>query len=232
MRARVAPSLLSADFAHLARDIKAMEDAGAEILHIDVMDGHFVPNLTIGLPVLEAIRKETRLQLDVHLMISNPDERAFDYARAGADWVTVHIEAVRHLHRVLEEIRKNGARAGVALNPHSPIGLLEEILPCCDLVLIMSVNPGFSGQRLIPTSFAKIGVLRKLMEAKSVEATVEIDGGIDLENVADAVRAGAEILVSGSALFETADPASTYRRMSAAALEGSRQRQDASLKAP
>lgn len=232
MRARIAPSLLSADFARLGRDIKIMEDAGAEILHIDVMDGHFVPNLTIGLPVLEAIRKETRLQLDVHLMISNPDERAVDYARAGADWVTVHIEAVRHLHRVLDEIRKNGARAGVALNPHSPIGLLEEILPCCDLVLIMSVNPGFGGQQFIPTSFAKIRALSELMESKSVEPTVEIDGGIDLENAADAVRAGAEILVSGSAIFGASDPATAYRKMSTAVLEGSRQRQNASVKVP
>lgn len=217
MKPLIAPSILSSDFVRLADEIQMLEEAGAEMLHIDVMDGHFVPNLTIGLPVVEAIRNVTDLFLDVHLMISNPDEMAERYAGAGANAVTVHIETVRHLDRLLDQIRQNGAEAGVVLNPHSPVWLLEEILPGCDMVLIMSVNPGFGGQEFIASSLEKVRKLKELITQKGLETKIEIDGGIGLDNAADAVRAGADLLVSGSAIFGTEDPAQTFRRMKQAA---------------
>ena len=213
MKPEVAPSILSADFANLARDIRVMEEAGARILHVDVMDGHFVPNLTIGLPVLKSIRKVTELLIDVHLMISNPDEMAFRYAEAGADFVTVHFEAATHLDQILGTVREHGALPGVVLNPHTPVSVLEEILPKCEMVLIMSVNPGFGGQQFISTSFDKVRKLRELVDSRDLNVRIEIDGGIGLHNTADAVYAGVDVIVAGSAIFHSKQPAATYREM-------------------
>lgn len=215
--AQIAPSILSADFAHLGRDVAQVIEAGATILHVDVMDGHFVPNLTIGLPVVEALRRETDVTLDVHLMISNPDEMAVAYAQAGADIVTVHIETVRHLDRLLNEIRNQGARAGVVLNPHSPVSLLEDVLPGCDLVLIMSVNPGFGGQKFIGHSLDKVRKLKDAIRQQDLAAEIEIDGGIGLDNVHEVVAAGTDILVSGSSVFGAPDPAEAFLALQRAA---------------
>jgi ribulose-phosphate 3-epimerase len=197
----------------LARDISLVEDAGARILHIDVMDGHFVPNLTLGLPALESIRKTTDLVLDVHLMITNPDSMAKRYVDAGADWVTVHYEAATHLDQVLAGIREKGAKAGVVLNPETPVFVLEEILPKCEVVLIMSVNPGFGGQEFVPTSFEKVKTLKKMIEARGLDVKTEIDGGISAGNVAEAVHAGVDIIIAGSAIFHSDDPAAMFREM-------------------
>ena len=213
MKPEVAPSILSADFANLARDIRVVEDAGAKILHVDVMDGHFVPNLTIGLPVLESIRKMTDLLIDVHLMISNPDSMAVRYGEAGADFVTVHYEAATHLDHILTQVRECGAMPGAVLNPHTPVAVLEEILPKCEMVLIMSVNPGYGGQEFISTSFDKVRKLRKLIEAMELNVRIEIDGGIGLHNTAEAVYAGVDVIVAGSAIFHSEDPAATYLDM-------------------
>lgn len=190
-----------------------MEEAGAGILHIDVMDGHFVPNLTIGVPVLEAIRRTTELMLDVHLMISNADQMADAFVKAGADSLLVHYEAVTHLDRLLEYIRENGARAGVALNPHTPVAFLEEILPKCDTVLIMAVNPGFGGQKFIPASLGKVRKLKSLIQEQKLDIKIEIDGGVEAGNIAELVEAGADILVSGSAIFGSSNPGGTFRDM-------------------
>lgn len=214
-KVKLAPSILSADFGSLAREIDLVEEAGAEIIHVDVMDGHFVPNLTIGLPVLESIRKLTDLTLDVHLMISNPDEMAVRYADAGADIVTVQYEACRHLDRTLNEIRKRGGRAGVALNPHSPVSLLEEAALVSDLVLVMSVNPGFGGQHFIPSSLEKIKKARRLLNTVDSEALIEVDGGINEETIAEVVSAGADLLVAGSAIFGAEDPQERFKYLSA-----------------
>ncbi len=213
MSPEVAPSILSADFANLARDIRIVEDAGAKILHVDVMDGHFVPNLTIGLPALESIRKTTDLLIDVHLMISNPDAMAVRFAEAGADFVTVHYEAATHLDQILTQVRESGAMPGVVLNPHTPVSVLEEILPKCEMVLMMSVNPGFGGQEFIATSFDKVRKLRKILKSRDLNVRVEIDGGIGLHNTAEAVYAGVDVIVAGSAIFHSADPAAAYREM-------------------
>lgn len=213
MKAEVAPSILSADFANLARDIKILEDAGAGMLHVDVMDGHFVPNLTIGLPALESLRKTTDLLIDVHLMISNPDEMAVRFVDAGADFVTVHFEAATHLDQILAQVRERGAMPGVVLNPHTPVSALEEILPKCEMVLIMSVNPGFGGQQFIPTSFDKVRKLKELATTKDLNVRIEIDGGIDLHNIAEAVYAGVDVVVAGSAIFHSEDPAATFKAM-------------------
>ena len=215
----IAPSLLSADFLDLGGSVREMEQAGCRILHLDVMDGHFVPNLSFGLPVIEAVRKKTGLILDVHLMISNPEDMADAFIDAGADYLSVQYETVLHLDRLMDRIREKGAKPGVALNPHTPVGVLEEILPKCHHVMIMSVNPGFSGQRFIATSYDKMRKLREMAARDNLRVKIEIDGGIKPANTQDAVRAGAEILVAGSAIFGTPSPGETFRRMQTLAEE-------------
>ena len=215
----IAPSILSADFAHLGRDVQAMEEAGARMLHFDVMDGHFVPNLTVGIPVLASLRKMTRLDIDAHLMISNPDEMAEAFVEAGADMVSVHYETVRHLDRLLGRIREKGAKPGVVLNPHTPVSVLEDILPCCDFVLIMSVNPGFAAQEFISYSLEKVRKLRSMSNQRGLNLKIEIDGGMGPHNVAQAVEAGVDWIVSGSAIFGSEEPLRTLRMMQQAAAE-------------
>ena len=212
---KIAPSILSADYAVLADEIARVEAGGADLLHVDVMDGHFVPNITIGIPVVEAIRKRTRLPLDLHLMIANPDLYLERFVKAGGDSVTVHVEACPHLHRTLGRIRELGAKAGVALNPATPPGVLDYALDGADLVLVMSVNPGFGGQTFIPTTYPKVKDVRERIGTRGVE--VEIDGGVKLEHVKPLADHGATILVAGSAIFEAADPAAEVRRMREAA---------------
>ncbi|HLE42555.1 MAG TPA: ribulose-phosphate 3-epimerase [Methylomirabilota bacterium] len=212
---KIAPSILSADYAVLADEIARVEAGGADLLHVDVMDGHFVPNITIGIPVVEAIRKRTRLPLDLHLMIANPDLYLERFVKAGGDSLTVHVEACPHLHRTLGRIRELGARAGVALNPATPPGVLDYALDGADLVLVMSVNPGFGGQTFIPTTYPKVKDVRERIGTRGVE--VEIDGGVTLEHVKRLADHGATILVAGSAIFEAADPAAEVRRMREAA---------------
>jgi ribulose-phosphate 3-epimerase len=202
----IAPSILSADFTRLADEIAAVRDGGATILHVDVMDGHFVPNITIGLPVVRSIRKETELTLDTHLMIAEPGRYAVEFVKAGADMVSVHVEADHHLQRTLVAIREAGGKAGVAINPATPLVMLEEALPYSDFVLLMSVNPGFGGQKFIPTSLDKLRRLRRMIEDRELSVRVEIDGGIDENNIADIVGAGAEIIVAGSAVYGKASP--------------------------
>jgi len=201
---KIAPSILSADFAALGEAIARVEAAGADQLHVDVMDGHFVPNLTIGPPVIESIRKRTRLPLDVHLMIEEPERWIETYVRAGADWLTVHAEACPHLQRTLNQIREAGARAGVALNPSTGPGILEYVLDDLDLVLVMSVNPGFGGQSFIPTTYEKIRKIRALLGKRPV--LVSVDGGVKREHAHPLAQAGAGVLVAGSAIFGAPDP--------------------------
>ena len=201
----IAPSILSADFARLAEDIAKVEAAGADWLHIDVMDGHFVPNLTIGPPVVEAIRKVTKLPLDVHLMVTNPARLIDAFVSAGADWLTVHVETEPHLHRLISHIRELGVKPGVVLNPATPLNSLEEILPEVDLVLLMSVNPGFGGQKFIPATVDKIRRLIDQIEQRGYSALIEVDGGINPFNAPQVVHAGADVLVAGSAIFGSGD---------------------------
>jgi ribulose-phosphate 3-epimerase len=201
---RIAPSILSADFAALGEAIARVEAAGADQLHVDVMDGHFVPNLTLGPPVIESIRKRTRLPLDVHLMIEEPDRWVETYVKAGADYLTVHAEASPHLERILSQIREAGAKAGVALNPSTPPEVLEYVLEDLDLVLVMSVNPGFGGQSFIPTAYEKIRRLRTLLGGRDV--LVSVDGGVKVDNAEPLARAGATVLVAGSSIFGAPDP--------------------------
>ena len=201
---KIAPSILSADFAALGEAIARVESGGADQLHVDVMDGHFVPNLTIGPPVIESIRKRTRLPLDVHLMIEEPERWIETYVRAGADWLTVHAEACPHLQRTLNQIREAGARAGVALNPSTGPGILEYVLDDLDLVLVMSVNPGFGGQSFIPTAYEKIRKIRALLGKRPV--LVSVDGGVKREHAHPLAQAGAGVLVAGSAIFGAPDP--------------------------
>jgi ribulose-phosphate 3-epimerase len=212
---KIAPSILSADYAILADEIARVEAGGADVLHVDVMDGHFVPNITIGLPVVEAIRKRTRLPLDLHLMISNPDPFLERFVKAGGDWLTVHVEACPHLHRTLARIRELGARAGVALNPATPPGVLDYAMDSADLVLVMSVNPGFGGQKFIPTTYPKVRDVRQRIGARALD--VSIDGGVKLEHVKPLADHGASVLVAGSAIFEAKDPGAEVRRMRDAA---------------
>lgn len=209
----IVPSILSADFARLAEEIARVERGGANLLHLDVMDGHFVPNLTIGPPVVESIRKATRLHLDCHLMIENPDRYAADFVRAGANSVSVHWEATRHLDGVLEMIRKEGAMAGVVLNPATPVAFLEDVLEVADYVLLMSVNPGFGGQKLIPYVLEKVRNLDRMRREKQLPLPIEIDGGVHKDNLAEVVRAGCDWIVTGSGVFHTQDPEATVREM-------------------
>jgi ribulose-phosphate 3-epimerase len=207
---RIAPSILSSDFAHLADEIAAIEQAGADMVHVDVMDGHFVPNLTIGPPIVEAIRKVTKLPLDVHLMMTNPDDFIGEFAEAGADYLTVHVEACPHLHRTVQSIKEKGLKAGVTLNPATPLASIEAILPDVDLLLIMSVNPGFGGQRFIPGVLDKIRRARAMIRQTGRTILLEVDGGVKADNAGAIVNAGADILVAGSAIFEA--PGRNYRR--------------------
>jgi ribulose-phosphate 3-epimerase len=209
----IVPSILSADFAHLADEIARVERGGATMLHLDVMDGHFVPNLTIGPPVVESIRKCTRAHLDVHLMIENPERYAASFVEAGANSVSVHFEAARHLDCTLGLIRKAGALAGVVLNPATPVSVLEDVIEVADYVLLMSVNPGFGGQKLIPYVLEKVRKLDRLRREKKLALPIEIDGGVHTENLADVVRAGCDWIVTGSAVFHSRDPEGTVREM-------------------
>jgi ribulose-phosphate 3-epimerase len=199
----IAPSILSADFAHLAGEIEKVESAGAHLIHLDVMDGHFVPNMTIGPPVVASIRKITRLPLDAHLMIDNPGQYLDDFIRAGINWLSVHAEADVHLNRSLQYLRDNGIRAGVAINPGTSLNLLEEVLPLVDYVLIMTVNPGFGGQKFIPSMIKKISRLKDIIVSNSYRARIEVDGGIGPDNLQNVLAAGAEIIVAGSAIFSS-----------------------------
>lgn len=220
----LAPSILAADFARLAEEVEAVAQGGATLLHVDVMDGHFVPNITIGPPVVAALRKVTALPLDVHLMIENPDLFLSAFVDAGADWISVHQEACVHLHRTLEHIRTLGANPGVAINPATPVQALDEVLEMVDHVLVMSVNPGFGGQKFIPFALDKARRLAAMRAAKHAGFRIEMDGGIGPETIADAVHAGVEVLVSGSAVFGQGHPRESAQRLLKLATEATLQR--------
>ena len=218
MSVLVAPSILSADFAALGDAIAAVERGGADLIHVDVMDGHFVPNITIGPPVVRSIKRVTHVPLDVHLMIADPDRYLDAFASAGAAMMSVHVEVLPHLHRTVHAIKALGVKAGVVLNPATPVGTLEDIAADLDYVLVMSVNPGFGGQTFIPRSESKVREVRALLDRAGSRADIEIDGGIDLANVARVVAAGARIIVAGSAVFHSPDPERATRELKAAAL--------------
>jgi ribulose-phosphate 3-epimerase len=209
----IAPSILSADFTKLADEIAAVEAGGASVLHVDVMDGHFVPNITIGLPVVKSLRKATKLTIDTHLMIDEPNVYAVKFVEAGADMVSVHVEADVHLQRTLVAIREAGAKAGIAINPATPLSALEEALPFADFVLLMSVNPGFGGQSFIPTSMDKLRRLKKMISERGLDVRIEIDGGIDAGNIAEVVASGAEIIVAGSAVYGKGNPTESVKEL-------------------
>ena len=220
----VAPSILAADFACLGDAIRAVESGGASTLHVDVMDGHFVPNISIGVPVVASLRKATRLTLDVHLMIENPEQYIEAFAAAGADMISVHQEATPHLDRALAMIREHGCKPGAVINPATPVATLSEVLDKLDHVLVMSVNPGFGGQAFIPGALGKIRQLQELRRSYNYDFRIEVDGGIGPENVAQVVRAGAQILVAGTSVFHTPDPAQAVRSMMQQASEALAQR--------
>ena len=215
----IAPSILSADFARLGEQIDAAERGGATIIHFDVMDGHFVPNITIGLPVLRSLARATRLPIDAHLMISEPGLYAEQFVEAGAQMVSVHIEADPHIHRTLASIKKKGAKAGIVLNPATGLSAIEEALQYADYVLVMSVNPGFGGQKFIAPTLEKIRRLRRMIEERGLATRIEIDGGIGPDNIADAAAAGAEIFVAGTSVFGQPDPAAAVRGLLSASAQ-------------
>ena len=210
---KIAPSILSADFARLGEEIKAIEVGGADYVHVDVMDGHFVPNITIGPLVVEAIRPVTSLPLDVHLMIENPSQYIPAFAKAGADIIVVHAEADRHLHRTIQLIKSLGKKAGVSLNPATPLSALDMILPDLDLVLLMTVNPGFGGQSFIHSCLPKIKLLREQIDALGLDIELEVDGGVKVDNIAEVAAAGADVFVAGSAVFNSSDYAATIAKL-------------------
>ncbi|HUK30836.1 MAG TPA: ribulose-phosphate 3-epimerase [Candidatus Acidoferrum sp.] len=218
-RAEIAPSILAADFANLGAAVRSVESAGVRLIHVDVMDGHFVPNISIGVPVVASLRKATKLHLDVHLMIESPERFVEAFARAGANTLLVHQEATAHLDRVLAMIREEGCKAGVVINPATPVATLSEVLAQVDQVLVMSVNPGYGGQQFIPYSLDKIRELRDLRARNHYNYRIEVDGGVGPENTAQLVRAGAEILVAGTSVFHEKDPAEAVKRLQQIALE-------------
>lgn len=213
----IAPSILSADFSRLGEEVQAVEEAGADWIHVDVMDGHFVPNITIGPQIASAVHGVTTLPVDVHLMITDPDLYIGKFAKAGASMITVHVEACTHLQRTLTAIRELGTQAGVVLNPATPLSAIEWVLEYCDMVLLMSVNPGFGGQKFIPNSLDKIRTLRKMIDDRGLELLIQVDGGVNLTTIADVVAAGADVLVAGSAIYGTDDYAKTISDLKIAA---------------
>jgi ribulose-phosphate 3-epimerase len=215
----LAPSILSADFARLAEEVRAASEGGGSVIHVDIMDGHFVPNLTIGPAVVRSLRKATKLPLDCHLMIENPDQFIADFAEAGADWISVHQEACRHLNRTLHLIKSHDCLSGVVINPATPVDTLAEVLDMVDYVLVMSVNPGFGGQKFIPSTLHKLRELAEIRGRQRLNFRIEVDGGISLDTVADVVRAGAEILVAGNAVFGGGDPRKNAQALLKAATE-------------
>lgn len=210
---RIAPSILSANFLKLGEEVNKVEQAGADLVHVDVMDGRFVPNITVGPMIVKALRKQTRLPLDVHLMIVEPEKYVEEFATAGADIITVHVEATIHLQRLVKRIRELGKKAGVSLNPHTPLTAIEWVLGDVDLVLIMTVNPGFGGQSFIPQMIQKIELLRQQVDRYSLPVDIEVDGGIKVDNIANVAGAGADIVVSGSGIFQTVDYGATIGEM-------------------
>src|SRR5580692_1513372 len=212
-RIEIAPSILASNFAKLGDEISKVEQGGADVVHVDVMDGHFVPNLSIGIPVVESLRKATRLPLDVHLMIDQPEKYIEDFVRAGAGRVLVHQEATAHLDRALAMIRDAGAQAGAAINPATPVVMLTDVLDKVDTVLVMSVNPGFGGQKFIPNAFEKIRQLNQMRSRYNATFRIEVDGGVELENTAALAQAGANTFVAGTSIFQTADPAAATRQL-------------------
>jgi ribulose-phosphate 3-epimerase len=218
------PSILSADFARLGEQVQAAERGGGSVIHIDIMDGHFVPNLTMGPPVVKSLRNVTRLPFDCHLMIENPDNFIPDFAEAGANWIGVHYEACRHLHRTLELISQHGLEPGVVINPATRVELLLDILPMVHHVLVMSVNPGFGGQKFIPFSLDKIRRLAELRSELQLKFLIEVDGGVAHDTIADVVQAGAELLVAGSAVYDSGDPEQSARQLLGMALEAESRR--------
>jgi ribulose-phosphate 3-epimerase len=218
-RIEIAPSILASNFSRLGEEIRAVEDGGADVIHVDVMDGHFVPNISIGVPVVQSLRKATRLPLDVHLMIENPEEYIEEFIRAGADRVLVHQEATAHLDRALTMIRELGAQAGAVINPATPVPMLADVLDKVDTVLVMSVNPGFGGQKFITNAFEKIRQLNEWRSRYNGAFRIEVDGGVDLQNAAELALAGANTLVAGTSIFHTPDPAGAVRQIRRAASE-------------
>ena len=213
MKHLIAPSMLSANFLHLESDIEMINNSQADWFHLDVMDGMFVPNISFGPMIIGQMAKKATKTMDTHLMIEDPDRYILDFKNAGTDYLTVHYEACRHLHRSVQAIKKEGLKAGVSLNPHTPISVLEDIIADVDLVLIMSVNPGFGGQKFIENSYAKIERLNNLISQKNSQALIEVDGGVNLENAPKLVAAGADVLVAGNAIFKAENPTETIRKM-------------------
>lgn len=215
---KIAPSILAADFAKLGQEVKEVEAAGAELIHIDVMDGHFVPNISFGAIALEAIRPFSTLPMDVHLMIENPDQYIEQFAKAGADYITVHVEACRHLHRTIQLIRSYGVKPGVVLNPHTPIETIQHVLEDVDMVLFMTVNPGFGGQKFIESVVPKVAALSEIIKERGLNIEIEIDGGINAETIVPCAKAGATIFVAGSAIYSKEDRAQALQEIKQAGL--------------